>query len=293
MNDRQMAKLFWVVKGTLVAVLLYVAVEAVITPFHLGAGLKPKAVAGDERPLVQPAVESQPQTPPDYAVILHNDVFGGSESLAQTEAAPIQRAAPALPSAEKLGLTLLGVIAGGPLTSRAIIQDAKTKEAVPYRIGDSVASATIEAIESDRVILLHRGRKAVLQMRVGSSPAGPTTAKPREEPASVAKRPVANDPQPPQPSARLGYVEEVFRKATIEPYVRDGQTEGLKITGMEDTPLTKLFGLRNGDVVQSVNGQTLNSKQKAFQVLKKARTQSKIDLRLLRDKETKELSFDL
>jgi type II secretory pathway component PulC len=130
-------------------------------------------------------------------------------------------------------------------------------------------------------------------MHVGSSPAGPTTAASQEKPTAVAKQPVADNQQSPQPSARLGYVEEVFRKATIEPYVQDGQTEGLKITGLEDTPLTKLFGLRNGDVVQSLNGQTLNSKQKAFQVLRKARTQSKIDLRLLRNKETKELSFDL
>ncbi|UCD49847.1 MAG: hypothetical protein JSW27_20245 [Phycisphaerales bacterium] len=294
MNDKQMSKLFWAVKGTLVAVLLYVAIEAVITPFQRGAGLKPKAVAGGERPLVQTPVESQTQTPPDYTVILDNDVFGGSEQPAETEATSTPTVAvPTLPSAEKLGLRLQGVVAGGPLTSRAIIQDVKTKQTMPYRIGDSVASATIESIESDRVVLLHRGRKAVLQMHVVTSPAGPAAAETQEKPASVAKKPATSDQQLPQPSARLGYVEEVFRKATIEPYVQDGQTEGLRITGLEATPLTKLFGLRNGDIVQSVNGQTLNSKQKAFQVLKKARTQPRIDLKLLRDRETKELSFDL
>jgi type II secretory pathway component PulC len=57
--------------------------------------------------------------------------------------------------------------------------------------------------------------------------------------------------------------------------------------------LANLFGLRNGDIVQTVNGQNLNSKQKAFQVLKKARTQSNISLQLLRDGKAKELSFDL
>jgi type II secretion system protein C len=296
MNDKQMSKLFWVVKGTLVAVLLYVAVETIITPFQFGAGLKPKAVAGEERLPHQAAIDPEPQTPPDYSVILDNDVFGGggydvepSATPATTESVP----AAALPSAEKLGLQLQGVVAGGPLTSRAIIQDTETKVSAPYRVGDKVASATIESIQSDRVVLLHRGRKAVLQMHVGTSPESPAPAKAKDKPTGAAQKPAAAAPQSPQPSARMGYVEELFHNATIEPYVRDGQTEGLRITGLKETPLTKLFGLQNGDIVQSVNGQNLNSKQKAFQVLKKARTQPSIDLRLLRDKETKELSFDL
>jgi type II secretion system protein C len=289
MNDKQMSKLFWLIKGTLVAVLLYVAVEAVIRPFQLDTGLAPKTVSGDERPLDQTPTQPQPLTPPDYAVILENDVFGGSTPLAETEDTSTESVAtPALPSAEKLGLRLLGVVAGGPITSRAIIENTETKVATPYRIGDTVASATIESVESDRVVLLHRGKKAVLQMHVGTSPTGAP-----ENPVSATRKPATTDPQLPQPSARLGYVEELFREATIEPYIESGRTEGLKITGLEETPLTKLFGLRNGDVVQTVNGQNLNSKQKAFQVLKKARTQPKIDLKLLRDGEAKELSFDL
>jgi general secretion pathway protein C len=91
----------------------------------------------------------------------------------------------------------------------------------------------------------------------------------------------------------LGYVEDIFRNATIEPHVVDGQTQGLKITGLENTPLAGMFGLRDGDVVQAVNGQRLTSKQKAFQVLQKARNQSRIHIQLLRKDQAKDLSFDL
>jgi general secretion pathway protein C len=88
-------------------------------------------------------------------------------------------------------------------------------------------------------------------------------------------------------------VEDLFRSATIEPYVKNGRTEGLRITGLEQSPLAAIVGLRNGDIVQTVNGQTLDSKQKAFQVLKKARTQSTINMQLLRNGKTKDLSLDL
>ena len=109
----------------------------------------------------------------------------------------------------------------------------------------------------------------------------------------MSAEPVVVDVPSSAPSARLGYVENLFRKATIKPHVKEGRTEGLEITGLEETPLTKLFGLRKGDIVQTVNGQDLTSKQKAFEVLKKARSQSKVDLQLLRDGKTKDLSFDL
>jgi len=291
MNDRQMSRLLWAVKASLVAMLLYVAVEAVVTPFRLDAGLKPKAVSGNERRPVTTQTEPEQQSRPDYSVIAENDVFagpGGSDSLL---AGPAPSAT--LPSAEELGLKLVGIVAGSPTISRAIIENTETRVATPYRVGDRVASATIETIESDQVVLVHAGRRFALQKYVAASTAASNST--NEQQTSTANHPKpateSQDTQP--PSARLGYVEELFRKATIEPHVENGRTKGLKITGLEQTPLANLFGLRNGDVVQTVNGQNLNSKQKAFQVLKKARTQSNISLQLLRDGKAKELSFDL
>ncbi len=294
MNDRQMSKLLWAVKGSLVAALLYVAVEAIITPFQLDTGLKPKSVAGDERPPQEPPAEVPLKADPDYSVILDNDLFAGQPQAQTVDGAAAQPATTvALPSAEKLGLTLRGIIAGSPITSRAIIEDAQSKTASPYKIGDRVASATIESIEPHQVILVHGGRRAALQLHSGTPPASQSPVPAGGTPEPVVARPSTSDVQQPQPSVRLGYVEELFRKATIKPLIKDGKTEGLEITGLEETPLTKLFGLRNGDIVKTVNGQQLNSKQKAFQVLKKARAQSTIDLQLLRDGKAKELSFDL
>lgn len=293
MNDKQLSKLFWAVKATLVAVLLYIGLEAVITPSHLGEEFKPRAVSGDERPQGE-APNTSPQAQPDYSVILANDVFSGTGSTAAGNGVPPDMSSAAsLPSAEPLGLILRGIVSGSTATSRAIIEDSTVKVATPYKIGDRVGAATIESIEPDRVILLHNGRRAALQLHSGNSPNSQNSTVQTETLQVIPSEPVAGERQEPQPSARLGYIEELFHKATIKPYVKDGRTEGLEITGLEETPLTKLFGLRNGDIVQNVNGQDINSKQKAFQVLKKARTQPQIDLRLLRDGEVKELSFDL
>jgi len=294
MNDRQMPKLFWAIRALLVTILLYVAVAAVMTPSQLGVGLQPKAVSGDEHANDEVAMAPEPPVQADYSAIVRNDIFAGPPQESETDS-PLEAAAvvDAMPSAEELGLRLVGVIAGSPVASRAIIENTKTKMASPYKIGGAVGSAMIESIEPDRVVLLHAGQKLALHLYTRAPAVAPNAASQSEAPPATMEKVTRVEPQARPPSARLGYVEELFRKATIKPYVRNGRTEGLEISGLEQTPLAKLFGLRNGDVVKTVNGQSLNSKQKAFQVLKKARTQPKISLELLRQGKTKELSFDL
>ncbi len=290
MNDRQKSKLFWTLKGSLVAVLLYVAMAAILGPSQLDVGITPKAASGDEDGSGRVAMEPEPPAPVDYSSIVDNDIFAGpAQEIQADEPSEEVVIADTLPSAEELGLRLIGTIAGSRVASRAIIENTAAKTAGPYRIGSTVASATIKSIETDHVILLHAGRELVLRSSAGTPVTTPRPVNQDKEPSAATTEAV----QSPPPSARLGYVEELFREATIKPYVKNGQTEGLEITGLEQTPLAKLFGLRNGDVVKRVNGQNLTSRQKAFQVLKKARTQPKINLELLRKGKTKEMSFDL
>jgi general secretion pathway protein C len=279
-NDRQISRLFWAAKAGLVVLLLYALVGAVLTPFRLDTALKPNAVAGDEQTRAFVAVVSDNEAATDYDAIVESDIFAGTNTKAD---AGVSQIADSMPSAEELGLKLVGAIAfpTSPAASYAIIENTQTKAAQPYKTGDTVASATIESIEADRVITATST----------TGQAGPTeNIGPNA--TTTEKVPTANKLGP-QTSARLSYVESVFQKATIEPHVQNGRTEGLIITGLDQTPLTAALGLRNGDIVRNVNGQNLTSKQKAFQVLKKARMQSTLDIELLRNGKIKNLSFDL
>lgn len=287
MNDRQISGLFLAIKALLIAGLLYVGVGAVITPFSSGAGGAPSATSAQERALTAIGGSREAEMPADYSLIVANDIFAGADRpTASPEFSAGPRIDNSMRAAEELGLRLVGAIAGGRAASRAVIENTKTKQTSPYKIGDSVASATIESIEADKVILLHNGQQCVLRMQSGAL--APVLPEP-----PLKETPVVQVDQPTPRSSRFGYVEDLFRQATFEPYVQDGQTEGLKITGLEKIPMAKAIGLRNGDVVQSVNGQRLISKQKAVQVLKKARTQSQMNMQLLRDGRTKDLSIDL
>jgi len=297
MDEKRFVKLLWIAKAALLAVLLYVGVGVVTNRLHLGAVFDPGTASGDQRPADEHTTLPQTRSPSDYTAIVQRNLFTGDENAgkAGTDADRLQTV-DSLASGEELGLQLVGTLAGSTAASRAIIQDTKSNATASYKVGDTVASATVETIERDAVILRHQGQPLVLKRQAGrADDKGPKTQdkRPTTEESAVARPASPVAPSSYAESSRAGYVTEVFRRATIEPYIRNNQTEGLKITGLENIPMATVFGLKDGDIVQTVNGQQLTSKQKAFQVLMKAKTQSRIDIQLLRDGKTKNLSFDL
>jgi type II secretory pathway component PulC len=88
-------------------------------------------------------------------------------------------------------------------------------------------------------------------------------------------------------------MEAILEKIEVTPYVEDGEEKGLCIAGLGDMNMARYFGFENGDVIQTINGQMLTGKQKAFQVLKKARSQSSLNFQLLRNQHKLDLSFEV
>ncbi|MEN6338048.1 MAG: type II secretion system protein N [Phycisphaerales bacterium] len=286
MNEKRVIKVVWLIKASLVVALAYGGFRAITDHLHVAAFDPGSAVGEEQTPDAGPP-QTDAAAPADYEGILQSNLFAGADSATDSRRSQVLDS---MPSAEELGLRLVGVIAGGPAISRANIQDVKAKTTGVYRIGDTVASATIEAIQHDAVVLRHEGRQLILRLRTGTAGAEPQPAAPADPQNEKAP---AQDKQATLPPVKADYVAEVFRKATIEPYVKNDKTEGLRITGLDKIPIAEMFGLRDGDVIRSVNGQQLTSKQKAFQVLMKARTQSKVDIELLRNGKSKDLSFGL
>jgi type II secretory pathway component PulC len=89
-------------------------------------------------------------------------------------------------------------------------------------------------------------------------------------------------------------IEALLKTATIEPNGVGDKVEGLKIKDIGNSQqIAANLGLKEGDIIQMVNDQKLTSAQKAYQVLKKARSEPKITVKLIRDGKPETLSFIL
>ena len=292
-------KALFVIKLALVLILGYVVITTVLMPQHTGEIFEPSSAVGtDNITAVEPT--SSPDSPvEDYSAIVEQDIFGSS-SRTKKSLQGDNGVGPALSAEEELGIVLLGTVAGSPEISRAIIKDIKTNELSLYKTGDTVATAHIESIEKDVVVLLHQGQRKILDLGARESAARHPVDKQHD--ADNAQAALSNnaaqavETNPPaqfhtSAGAKLRNIEIMLTNAVIEPYTIDGQVEGLKITGLENIRGAEELGLKNGDIIRTVNGHRLTSKQKAYQIFKKARSQAAANIELLRDNETKTLSL--
>ena len=300
-NKLYIRKTLFISKLALVLLLGYIIVRIVLLPKYTEKS-QVRASAQD-RDKVRAGETTSPLglSFEDYAEIVERNPFGTSGQTASpskqasmANSLVIERSV-----SEELGLALSGTVSGNPALARAIIKDLKTGVLELYRTGQTVADAHIKSIEKDAVILLHNGERKILRLTMAqfgsynNSDARVRSSQAVTEISKAVKTNLSTEQEPSEVQSRTGPVETIWKKAVIDPYAVDDQIVGLRITGLENIKAAKNLGLKNGDVVRLVNGHQLTSKQKAYQIFKKARSQAVINVELLRDEKIKKLSFDL
>ncbi len=285
-------KLLFISKLALALVLGYLVVRTLVTE-HKEKNSTPASAMGGSAARLNQATGSPDLSLKDYTEIIEGNPFDSSSQTAGsgkwTSTAYQQSVS------EELGVALSGTISGSPAVARAIIKDLKTGALDLYKIDQTVAGARIESIEENAVVLVCNGQRTILKLNIASSGSNNNTklSSPQtiNEMSKVAKADLSTKKANTNAQTKIGYVEAVLNNAAIEPYFVNGQAEGLQITGLENLSIAKNLGLKNRDVIRSVNGHRLTNKQKAYQVFKKAKAQPAIDMELLRDNKTKKFSF--
>jgi general secretion pathway protein C len=190
----------------------------------------------------------------------------------------------------KLDLKLQGVImSSDPEKSWAIIGEENAQQL--FKVGDSVPPAngvTLEKVEDLRVILNNNGQREALWLY-------------GEDGMNVATRAASAAPPPPPPPSNVQQAtvsQEQLQSATsIGDVVRFMvATEGGKMIGYKVRPGRKreLFdqvGLKNDDIVISVNGIEVNEPQKVREVYQALKTASEANLQVLRDGGTQSIQI--
>jgi type II secretion system protein C len=295
-------KFFFVVKLVLFLLLGHAVLGVVTLPGQMHAQLGPSlagAMVSTYKGVSQSPVAI---TQKDFAEIFQRNPFYPLEVFGNSTTPGIAddgRIAYPWGAGDDLGLTLLGTVSGSPLFARAIIKDLRTGALDLYKTNQAVGDAQIQSIEKDAVVLEYEGRTKILKLNAAQNGTPPEID---AETSSLETTGKYDDFSEIDLGAQdeiakfrtdIDTVDAILKQAVIESYMVDGRMEGLKISGLDKIRAAKALGLENGDVIQVINGQKLTSKQKAYQIFKKARSKASVSFELLRGDETKKLVFFL
>jgi len=246
------------------------------------------------------------QSDVNSTLILERNIFGKglpvNDGIQKTPVDDEHRVAQS--ALAQLGIKLLGTVSGDQTVSFAVLEDAKTDKQDIYRVGDNIQEARLEKILPNRVVVIFQGERFTLDVVPTESRAisgNPTAV------ARVAKPPV---PVPVQgnikdvlmatsPSeclintiASTNSVQRLgqgLQGLTLEPN-QEGPG-GLKVSGVSKSLAARMVGLRDGDVIRKINGQSVGKLSKAVQVLRKARSLGRAELRLTRGQNERTLAL--
>ena len=175
-------------------------------------------------------------------------------------------------------LELKGTIASPePAMSAAIITDGRNEEKV-YLIGDPIGSAAkLHAVYTDRVVLNENGRLTNLRLpeeykQTAAAPVRRTTTRRQAPPATQSIQSVVS-----QNVARLA---DVIRPT---PYFVNGQQQGYRVYPGRDRRQFAALGLRPGDLIKDIDGQSLTDPTQAMEIFQSLGTANQVSVTVERN----------
>jgi general secretion pathway protein C len=250
--------------------------------------LMPGSAVGVAVPLPDtlPQAASTSRTSLDVAAIANSHIFGVADAESER---PALLVAPDddLADTRLVNLVLNGTVASEiPNYSVAIISDSGNDQEV-YIIGDSVGNnATLHAVYADRVVLNENGVLTNLKL-------------PREfkdVPASSNRRATTSTRQQLDNSGSIqAVVTQNLSKLTDvirpTPYRVQGQQVGFRVYPGRDRKQFAALGLRPGDIIKDIDGQSLTDASQAMQVFQSLGTADQVTVTIDRNGQTESLTL--
>ncbi|MDY6954729.1 MAG: type II secretion system protein GspC [Thermodesulfobacteriota bacterium] len=192
----------------------------------------------------------------------------------------------------ELKATLLGTVSGDSKNAVAIIQEGARKTQSLYKEGDSVEEATILKILRGKVILRVGDKNQVLNMeentRSSSTPE-------RSRRSSRSDRPTGRSTtitlDRSTVTKSLEDINQLLSQVRVRPHYRDGKADGLMLSQIKPNTVFTKMRLRNGDVVQKVNGKPITSPDDIMEFYEELRSGSKVSLDISRRGRNRNLTY--
>lgn len=226
--------------------------------------VRTRAPSGQASPLSQPNASSlAPRKPVEELAKVFSVSKGLDVALETRGHSGEQEPSPAFGTGgigEKLGIKLLGTVSGPPALSYAVILDTAKAEEAPYRVGSAIKGAKVVAIEPLQVIFEYEGRRQALKMGFEIEQSwvfGETPKAARQEKNEQGSGTELTIPRQ-EVEKGLASPDLIAREATVLPAFKSGRPNGFMILNVSKGSVVSRLGLLDGDILQSVNGQTLN-----------------------------------
>jgi general secretion pathway protein C len=234
-----------------------------------------------------------------YDAISRRDIF----NLVPVTEAPAE-------VATNLHIHLLGTSTLSLSQPFIIVEDDNNHEQSLYRMGDDIPDAgKLVGVYKDHAIVLHEGRRIKIEMPAEDNGAPAEVPRPFGLPGATFRRFMRGRAN--QSGVReinpnryvldrstvnnnLNNLAALFTQVRAIPNLGpDGQSHGFKLSEIQPDSIFQQIGLRDGDVLTGVGGQSVGDPAQAMQLLASLRNQNSVSLTVMRGGQAVQLQYNI
>lgn len=283
-----------------IALISYIAADMVDT--FIGAKLEPSHIP-TQNSRQKKAEERRPKEKNYYSTIIERNIFNSKAkgSLNIDEAKGLEDASRGI---GVLNIKLNGTIAGEGITPYAIIEEQDKKEQRLFRLNEVIVrDVKIVKVERNFIVVANNSAQKRIDIYEDNLPANGNersaraleentgffgNAQGREGAASqrmlVDRREV---------SASLENLPKLLTQARLVPNFTQGKADGFRIVSIVPESLYTKIGLKNGDVLQRINGMELRDPDSFFKIFQQLKDESNITVDLVRNNTKETFNYEI
>jgi general secretion pathway protein C len=277
-----MTKLFYTILNIVaVSLVVYIGVDT----FYRVVSSELKGVNTKEIVMEQiPNAEESKRSPlSSFKVITGRNLFGSldkaSDDVNEEEIEELELTS--------LKIALLGTVTGNEQNAFAVIEETDKRKQGLYKIGDSVQNATVKKILREKVVLRVGTKDEILTMEESAASRRdkrrrPSKSTERGSTITVSRKDIQNS---------LKDINNLMSQVRIRPHFKDGQSDGLSVSRIRGGSIFSKLGLRNGDIVQKINGEPINSPDEVLMLYEKLKSGSRVSLEVTRKGKPKTMNY--
>ena len=186
----------------------------------------------------------------------------------------------------KLQLKLWGTVTGNGQNAYAVIEDVKQRVQQLYHLEEAIQNAIVKEIHREKVVLEVNGSFEVLQMEEIQGTAGGSKVARR---AISGKPEASNTSESKNISLKRERIDEavndlgnLMKQVRIRPHFKDGQSDGLTLSGIRSDSIFGEMGFRNGDVIVGVDGKNITSVDDALSLYENLQSAENVQVQIRR-----------
>jgi general secretion pathway protein C len=187
-----------------------------------------------------------------------------------------------LSGASMSNLTLKGTLFTRSLNPLAIIEDAGSEQIIMYELGDDINGLRIMRIRRGEITLSSQGEEYKLSFPDGGVFQNATPVNKDEKWYHIAREGNTIITNRETISGAISRVRDIMRNVKIRPYSANGKKCGIAVTAFNEEGILKEMGIKQGDIIKSVNGLTLNSPYQIFSAYRKLRGKDELAVEIIR-----------